>query len=110
MIGAFGNLPFERDHYRRMLNWESGQTRRLGMHRLQRYLLNRRYFYGDNEDPDNIKQPLGIRYVPSVNQKHVHYLFGEWERDIVGWMVRPWEEDDPEAPDWELACARRSTG
>lgn len=94
-------MPLEQDHYRRILKWEQAQTRRLGRHRLQRYYQNRRYFYGENEEPDNVQQPLGIRYVPVVHQKHVHYLFGEWEEDIVNWQVEAWEADKEE--EYELS-------
>jgi hypothetical protein len=93
------SLAPDQDHYRRILQFESGQTRRLKLPRITRYIINRRYFYGENEDPDNLKQPLGIRYVPTINQKHVHYLWGEWENDIVGWQVQPWDADDPEDSD-----------
>lgn len=77
------------DKYRRLLQFESSQRRRLGHTRMVRYLINRRYYYGDNQDPDDVNQPLGIRYVPKIVQKHVHYLFGEWEGDIVDWVVDP---------------------
>lgn len=98
-------LPIHEDHYRRLLQFELTQTKRLNMSRLQRYIVNRRYFYGENEDSDTIRQPLGIRYVPTVNQKHTHYLFGEWEGDIVGWLVRPWDADDANDSDFEVAAA-----
>lgn len=97
-------LTIADDHYQRMLRFELTQTKRLNMHRLQRYIVNRRYFYGENEDADTIRQPLGIRYIPTINQKHTHYLFGEWEGDLVGWLVRPWDADDAKDSDFELAA------
>ena len=99
MLG--GPLAETQDHYQRMLNFETSQTKRLNLARHQRYLLNRRYFFGENEDPDIVKQPLGIRYVPTVNQKHTHYLFGEWDKDIIDWSVQAWA--DPEGPDKDMA-------
>lgn len=89
-------LPPEQDHYQRMLNFEIAQSRRLNLARQQRYLLNRRYFYGENEDADTVRQPLGIRYVPSVNQKHNHYLWGEWDKDLVDWSVTAWANPEDE--------------
>lgn len=105
MLG--GPLAETQDHYQRMLNFETSQTKRLNIARHQRYLLNRRYFFGENEDPDVVKQPLGIRYVPTVNQKHTHYLFGEWEKDIIDWAVIAWA--DPEGPDHDLATKIQRT-
>ena len=98
-------LPMEDDHYQRLLRHELTQTKRLNMHRLQRYIVNRRYFYGENEDADTIRQPLGIRYIPTINQKHTHYLFGEWDGDLVGWLVRPWDAKDAKDSDFEVAAS-----
>lgn len=99
MLG--GPLSPEQDHYQRMLNFEVGQTKRINLARQQRYMRNRHYFYGENEDADNVKQPLGIRYVPTVNQKHTHYLFGEWDKDVIDWSVIAWA--NPEGSDKEKA-------
>jgi SPP1 Gp6-like portal protein len=96
-------MPLEQDHYRRILKWEQAQTRRLGRARLQRYWEARRYYYGENDEPDNVNQPLGIHYVPVIHQKHTHYLFGEWEKDIVNWNVSPWDGDIAHEKDVEIA-------
>jgi hypothetical protein len=83
----------ELDHYQRILSFEQSQRRRLGRARLVQYLINRRYYYGDNNEPDNVNQPLGIRYIPKLVNKHVHYLFGEWDKDILDWTVSPNDKD-----------------
>ena len=82
-------LSPENDHYNRILQFEQSQRRRLGRPRLVQYLINRRYYYGDNNQPDDVNQPLGIRYIPKIVNKNVHYLFGEWESDILNWQVSP---------------------
>lgn len=87
-------LFVEYDHLNRFLQFELSQRRRLGRPRLVQYLVNRRYYYGDNAQPDDVNQPLGIRYVPKVVNKHAHYLFGEWEQDIIDWVVSPLDKDD----------------
>lgn len=97
-------MPLEQDHYRRILKWEQSQTRRLGRARMQRYWEARRYYYGENEEPDNVNQPLGIHYIPVIHQKHTHYLFGEWEKDIVNWVVSPWDGSDAKESEFELAA------
>jgi len=86
----------EMDHYQRILQFEQGQRRRLGRPRLVQYLINRRYYYGDNTQPDDVDQPLGIRYVPKIVNKHVHYLFGEWDKDIIDWVVTPFDQSNEE--------------
>lgn len=93
----------EIDHYQRILRFEQSQRRRLGRPRLVQYLVNRRYYYGDNVQPDDVNQPLGVRYVPRVVNKHVHYLFGEWEQDIVDWVVSPLDKTSEE--DAQLASS-----
>lgn len=98
-------LP-EHDHYNRLLQFEMAHRRRLGRPRIVQYLINRRYYYGDNNQPDDVNQPLGIRYVPRVVNKHVHYLFGEWENDIVDWVVSPLERDDEEEQDTAANISR----
>jgi hypothetical protein len=80
-------------NYQRVLNFEFSQRRRLGRPRLVQYLVNRRYYYGDNQEPTDVNQPLGIRYVPKIVNKHVHYLFGEWEGDILDWVITPLDSD-----------------
>ena len=99
-------LAPEQDHYQRVLNFEQTQRRRLGRPRLVQYLINRRYYYGDNMEPDDVNQPLGIRYVPKVIGKHVHYLFGEWENDIVDWVVTPMEDSDGQSQETASAISR----
>jgi hypothetical protein len=76
-----------RDHYARVLNFENSQHRRLGLSRLPRYLDNRRYFYGEEVEPNDVRMPLHIRYAQTIVQKHAHYLWGQWETDIVDWAA-----------------------
>lgn len=96
----------EIDHYQRILRFEQSQRRRLGRPRMVQYLVNRRYYYGDNNQPDDVNQPLGIRYVPRIINKHAHYLFGEWETDIVDWVVSPLDKDDEQEQDLAASIAR----
>lgn len=99
-------LPLEMDHYNRILRFEQSQRRRLGRPRLVQYLINRRYYYGDNLEPDDVNQPLGIRYVPRIINKHVHYLFGEWDRDILDWVVTPREGNTQDQEQTAAAISR----
>lgn len=96
----------EIDHYQRLLRYEQSHRRRLGRPRLVQYLINRRYYYGDNVQPDDVNQPLGIRYVPRIINKHTHYLFGEWEQDIVDWVVSPTDKESEEDKELSIHIAR----
>lgn len=71
--------------YTRILNFENAMCKRLGRSRMERYRVNLQYYQGENLPPDNVEQPLGINYAKGINEKHTHYLFGQYERDIVGW-------------------------
>lgn len=99
-------LSLNSTHHSRFLQFEQSQRRRLGRPRLVQYLINRRYYYGDNNEPDDVNQPLGIRYVPKVVNKHVHYLFGEYEQDVLDWTVTPYDKDDEAAQDTADDIAR----
>jgi len=96
LMAPGSRVPPDVDHYGRLLAFEQSQTRRRGQHRQARYLENRRYYYGEHDDPTNVQQPLDIRYVPRIIDKHAHYLWGEWERDIINWTVTPRDDDLPE--------------
>jgi hypothetical protein len=80
-------LPPERNHYARIRGAETGMGKRRGLGRLARYVDNRQYFYGEETEPDDVRMPLRIRYVPTIVQKHAHYLWGQWETDIVDWVA-----------------------
>ena len=96
----------EIDHYQRILRYEQSHRRRLGRPRLVQYLINRRYYYGDNVQPDDVNQPLSIRYVPRIINKHTHYLFGEWEQDIIDWVVSPLDKESEEDKETSTNIAR----
>lgn len=96
----------EIDHYQRLLRYEQSHRRRLGRPRLVQYLINRRYYYGDNIQPDDVNQPLSIRYVPRIINKHTHYLFGEWEQDLVDWVVSPLDKESEEDKEISTHIAR----
>lgn len=96
----------EIDHYQRILRYEQSHRRRLGRPRLVQYLINRRYYYGDNVQPDDVNQPLSIRYVPRIINKHTHYLFGEWEQDIIDWVVSPLDKESEEDKEASTNIAR----
>ncbi len=78
--------------YSRILDWENQMCFRWGRSRMERYENNRLYYTGENLPPDNVEQPLKINYVRAINDKHTHYLWGEWQEDIVDWLVKP--DDD----------------
>ena len=89
-IGA--RIPPDLDHYGRVLSFEEAHARRFGLTRQLRYLENRKYYHGAVE-PDNVEQPLDVRYIPRIIEKHVHYLWGQYERDIVNWTVTAEDEE-----------------
>lgn len=99
-------LPAEYDHFQRILRFEQSQRRRLARPRITQYLINRRYYYGDNAEPDDVNQPLGIRYVPKVIDKHSHYLFGEWDQDILDWIVTPIDRDSDDDKQAAIGISR----
>jgi hypothetical protein len=101
-LAAGARVPPDNDHYGRVLAFEDHHARRFGTSRLMRYLENRQYYHGAQE-PDNVEQPLGIRYIPRIIEKHVHYLWGQYEHDIVNWVVT---SDDPDADDLTTKVTR----
>ena len=80
--------------YTRLLSFENSLSRRLGRSRMERYARNFAYYSGENLPPDNVEQPLGVNYVSQFNQKHTHYLFGQWETDIINWRVTALDDSE----------------
>lgn len=90
----------------RILHFENTLHRRLGTVRPQRYLRLNNYYTGLNLPPDNVEQPLGINFFKSICDKHVSYLWGQWQSSgkVVTFRVRP---NDGESPEDETGRAIR---
>lgn len=73
--------------YSRILAHEEALCRRNGVSRMERYARSAAFYNGENLPPDNVEQPLGINYIQAIHQQHAHYLWGEWDHDIVQFSV-----------------------
>lgn len=80
----------------RVLHFENAMHRRLGMVRGQRYTRLYNYYTNQNLPPDNVDMPLGINFIKPICDKHAHYLWGQWNRDIVAIKVTPREKAQKE--------------
>src|SRR5260221_1625413 len=82
----------------RILHFENTMHRRLGNTRPMRYVRLFNYYTAQNLPPDNVEQPLGINLFKAICDKHTSYLWGQWQRDIVGFRVKPRTTEEPENP------------
>ena len=82
----------------RILHFENTMHRRLGNTQPMRYVRLFNYYTAQNLPPDNVEQPLGINLFKAICDKHTSYLWGQWQRDIVGFRVKPRTTEEPENP------------
>lgn len=80
----------------RILHFENTMHRRLGNIRPIRYVRLGNYYIGQNLPPDNVEQPLGINLFKAICDKHVSYLWGQWQKKIVTFRVKPKNGVEPE--------------
>lgn len=80
----------------RILNFENMMHRRFGQVRPMRYVRLYNYYTSQNLPPDNVEQPLGINYFKPICDKHVSYLWGQWQDDLFTYRTKKRGNPDSE--------------
>jgi hypothetical protein len=83
----------------KVLYFEALMRRRLGEVRAQRYVRLHNYYANQALPADNVDQPLGINRAKTIVDKHMSYLWGQYDKkkgDLISWRVTPKGREDLE--------------